>query len=109
MALAMRGRIEALVPSGAAAATTCTFGMGIAQGRYPGRHRLRGALDYGAIGSVSNLAARLCAEARPGEILISPSAVQGRSAHHLRAEGRAESQGIREARPRLTSWDFKTG
>ena len=28
-------------------------------------------LDYGAIGTVTNLAARLCAEAQGGEILIS--------------------------------------
>ena len=29
-----------------------------------------GRMDYGAIGSVTNLAARLCGEARPGQILI---------------------------------------
>jgi class 3 adenylate cyclase len=28
-------------------------------------------LDYGAIGTVTNLAARLCGEAKPGQILIS--------------------------------------
>ena len=27
-------------------------------------------MDYGAIGSVTNLAARLCGEARPGQILV---------------------------------------
>ena len=30
-----------------------------------------GRWDYGAIGSVSNLAARLCSEAKPGQVLIS--------------------------------------
>ena len=30
-----------------------------------------GRWDYGAIGSVTNLAARLCAEAKPGQILVS--------------------------------------
>jgi class 3 adenylate cyclase len=29
-----------------------------------------GRWDYGAIGTVTNLAARLCGEARPGQILI---------------------------------------
>jgi PAS domain-containing protein len=31
-----------------------------------------GRLDYGAIGTVTNLAARLCGEADDGQILISP-------------------------------------
>ena len=30
-----------------------------------------GRWDYGAIGPVSNLAARLCSEAKPGQVLIS--------------------------------------
>jgi adenylate cyclase len=49
-----------------------TMGVGIAQGfatiggiGFPGR------IDYGAIGTVTNLAARLCGEARGGEILVS--------------------------------------
>ena len=33
--------------------------------------RVPGWLDYAAIGSVTNLAARLCAEARAGEVLVS--------------------------------------
>ena len=48
------------------------MGIGIAQGfatigsiGFPGR------IDYGAIGTVTNLAARLCGEARGGEILVS--------------------------------------
>src|SRR5262249_7898889 len=31
----------------------------------------QGRWDYGAIGTVTNLAARLCGEAKPGQILIS--------------------------------------
>ncbi|HEY3099338.1 MAG TPA: adenylate/guanylate cyclase domain-containing protein, partial [Methylomirabilota bacterium] len=47
-------------------------GVGIAQGYATiGAIGFEGRLDYGAIGSVTNLAARLCAEARPGQILIS--------------------------------------
>ncbi|HYB73067.1 MAG TPA: adenylate/guanylate cyclase domain-containing protein, partial [Candidatus Sulfotelmatobacter sp.] len=30
-----------------------------------------GRMDYGAIGTVTNLAARLCGEAKPGQILVS--------------------------------------
>jgi len=48
------------------------MGVGIAQGfatigsiGFPGR------IDYGAIGTVTNLAARLCSEAAGGEILLS--------------------------------------
>jgi class 3 adenylate cyclase len=48
------------------------MGIGIAQGfatiggiGFPGR------IDYGAIGTVTNLAARLCGEAQGGEILVS--------------------------------------
>ena len=48
------------------------MGVGIAQGfatiggiGFPGR------IDYGAIGTVTNLAARLCGEAHGGEILVS--------------------------------------
>jgi adenylate cyclase len=39
--------------------------------RDPGPDRLCRAVDYTAIGTVTNLAARLCAEAKDGQILIS--------------------------------------
>jgi hypothetical protein len=38
----------------------------------PRRRGWRRRWDYGAIGTVTNLAARLCGEAQPGQILISP-------------------------------------
>ena len=45
--------------------------MGIAQGYATlGRIGSAGRFDYASIGSVSNLAARLCAEAGPWQILI---------------------------------------
>jgi class 3 adenylate cyclase len=60
--------------------------MGIAQGfatigtiGFPGRH------DYGVIGTVNNLAARLCSQAEPGQILISQR-VYGRVEHRVVAE-----------------------
>ncbi len=47
------------------------FGVGIAQGYATiGAIGFEGRWEYGAIGSVPNLAARLCGEAKPGEILI---------------------------------------
>jgi len=48
------------------------LGIGIAQGFATiGGIGFEGRLDYGAIGTVCNLAARLCGEAKGGEILIS--------------------------------------
>jgi adenylate cyclase len=47
------------------------FGVGIAHGYATlGRIGFEGRLDYSAIGSVVNLAARLCGEANSGQILI---------------------------------------
>jgi adenylate cyclase len=49
------------------------FGVGIAQGFATlGEVGFKGRSEYAVIGSVSNLASRLCDEARNGEILISP-------------------------------------
>ena len=72
MALAMRGRVEALVPEWRGRGYDLHFGVGIAHGIATiGAIGFEGRWDYGAIGSVSNLAARLCAEAKPGQVLIS--------------------------------------
>ena len=47
------------------------FGVGIAQGYATiGAIGFEGRWDYGAIGTVRNLASRLCGEAKPGQILI---------------------------------------
>ncbi len=71
MALAMRERVEALVPRWRQRGYDLHFGVGLAQGPATlGAIGFEGRWDYGAIGSVSNLAARLCSEARPGQILI---------------------------------------
>jgi len=48
------------------------FGVGISQGYATlGQIRFAERVDYTAIGTVTNLAARLCAEAKDGQILIS--------------------------------------
>ena len=47
------------------------FGVGIAHGYATlGRIGFEGRYDYGAVGTVVNLAARLCADAKDGQILI---------------------------------------
>jgi adenylate cyclase len=57
------------------------FGIGVAQGYATlGRIGFEERVDYTAIGTVTNLAARLCAEAKDGQILVSrrvAAAVEG--------------------------------
>ncbi len=49
----------------------CSWPIGIAHGYATlGRIGFEGRFDYAAIGAVPNLAARLCEEARDGQILI---------------------------------------
>jgi adenylate cyclase len=72
MAVAMRGRVADLATRWRKFDYDLDFGVGIAHGYATlGAIGFEGRWDYGAIGSVTNLAARLCAEARPGQILIS--------------------------------------
>ena len=54
------------------------FGVGIAQGYATiGAIGFEGRWEYGAIGSVPNLSARLCGEAKPSEILVSQRVFAG--------------------------------
>ena len=72
MALAMRDRVEDLTAKWRKLGYELDFGVGIAQGYATiGAIGFEGRWEYGAIGSVPNLAARLCGEAKPGEILVS--------------------------------------
>jgi adenylate cyclase len=71
MALAMRDRVDELVRGWRKRGWELDFGVGIAQGYATiGAIGFEGRLDYGAIGTVTNLAARLCGEAQPGQILV---------------------------------------
>jgi adenylate cyclase len=73
MAVAMRGRIEGLARDWRRHGYDLAFGVGLAQGYATlGQIGFEGRSDYTAIGNVTNLAARLCAEARPWQILLSP-------------------------------------
>jgi len=72
MAVAMRGRVDELLVKWKKRGYDLDFGVGVAQGYATiGAIGFEGRLDYGAIGTVTNLAARLCGEAKPGQILIS--------------------------------------
>ena len=72
MALAMRERVKDLTVKWRKLGYELDFGVGMAQGYATiGAIGFEGRWEYGAIGSVPNLAARLCGEAKPGDILIS--------------------------------------
>jgi class 3 adenylate cyclase len=61
-----------------------------------GTVRFEGRFDYAAIGTVSNVASRLCDEAKPGQILISPRVlVVVENAVTVEPVGEFELKGIR--------------
>ena len=73
MALEMREVIGALTEKWRRLGHDIGFGIGIAHGFATlGTIGFEGRFDYAAIGTVSNVASRLCDEAKPGQILISP-------------------------------------
>jgi adenylate cyclase len=71
MALAMRARFDELRTQWQKTGYDLDLGMGIARGYATlGAFGYEGRFDYTAVGRVVNLAARLCGEAKPGQILI---------------------------------------
>jgi adenylate cyclase len=81
MALAMQERVTELQVGWRKRGHELALGVGIAVGYATlGRIGFEGRFDYGAVGSVVNLAARLCGEALGGQILLAAStfaAVEG--------------------------------
>jgi adenylate cyclase len=72
MALEMRGAVEGLAKGWKKRGHDLGFGVGIANGYATlGAIGFEGRRDYGAIGPVTNLSARLCAEAAAGQVLVS--------------------------------------
>ena len=70
MALAMQDRVQGLAESWTRRGFDLSLGIGLAQGYATlGRIGFEGRFDYAAIGSVTNLAARLCSDAEPWEVL----------------------------------------
>src|SRR6516162_8538673 len=73
MALELREAIGKLTDKWRRLGHDIGFGIGIAHGFATlGTIGFEGRFDYAAIGTVSNVASRLCDEAKPGQILISP-------------------------------------
>jgi adenylate cyclase len=81
MAVEMRSAVGELMSGWRRRGFDLGFGIGVAQGYATlGRIGFEERVDYTAIGTVTNLAARLCGEARDGQILLSKrvaAAVEG--------------------------------
>jgi adenylate cyclase len=72
MAVAMRDCVTGLTKRWRMHGHDLGFGVGIAQGYATlGKIGFEGRFDYAAIGTVANLASRLCSEAKSGQILVS--------------------------------------
>jgi GAF domain-containing protein len=97
MALEMRDAIGALTSKWRRFGHEIGFGIGVAHGYATlGTIGFEGRFDYAAIGTVSNVASRLCDEAKPGQILISPRVlVAVEDAVKVEPVGEFELKGIR--------------
>ena len=97
MALEVRDAIGALTETWRRWGHDIGFGIGIAHGFATlGTIGFEGRFDYAAIGTVSNVASRLCDEAKPGQILISPRVLtKVENAVKVEPVGEFELKGIR--------------
>ena len=97
MALEMRDAIGALTETWRRLGHEIGFGIGIAHGFATlGTIGFEGRFDYAAIGTVSNVASRLCDEAKPGQILISPRVLMKvENAVEVEPVGEFDLKGIR--------------
>jgi class 3 adenylate cyclase len=97
MALELREALGALTATWSRLGHEIGFGIGIAHGFATlGTIGFEGRFDYAAIGTVSNVASRLCDEAKPGQILISPRVLMKvENAVKVEPVGEFELKGIR--------------
>jgi class 3 adenylate cyclase len=97
MALEMREAMGALTETWRRWGHEIGFGIGIAHSFATlGTIGFEGRFDYAAIGTVSNVASRLCDEAKPGQILISPRVLtKVENAVQVEPIGEFELKGIR--------------
>jgi adenylate cyclase len=97
MALELREAIGTLTGKWRRFGHDIGFGIGVAHGFATlGTIGFVGRFDYAAIGTVSNVASRLCDEAKPGQILISPRVlVAVENAVQVEPVGEFELKGIR--------------
>ena len=94
MATAMRTRVRTLAEGWSRQGHDLALGIGVAQGYATlGRIGFDGRYDYAAIGSVTNLAARLCGEAEPWQILVTERVLSAAGSMVV-----AEESGARELR-----------
>ncbi len=90
MAIDMQARFSDLVQSWLRRGYALSLGIGVAQGFATiGAIGFEGRRDYGVIGTVTNLAARLCGEAAGGQILVSQR-VHGFVSDFVRSESVGE-------------------
>ena len=96
MAVAMRSRVHELTAGWQRRGHDLGFGAGITQGYATlGRIGFAGRYDYAAVGSVTNVAARLCARAADGQILATQRVVTGAAEIAVtRSIGPTELRGI---------------
>jgi class 3 adenylate cyclase len=97
MALEVRDALGALTATWRRLGHEIGFGIGIAHGFATlGTIGFEGRFDYAAVGTVSNVASRLCDEAKPGQILISPRVLMKvENAVKVEPVGEFELKGIR--------------
>jgi class 3 adenylate cyclase/putative methionine-R-sulfoxide reductase with GAF domain len=97
MALEMRDAIGALTDRRRRLGHDIGFGIGIEHGFATlGTIGFEGRFDYAAIGTVCNVASRLCDEAKPGQILISSRVLMAvEDAVKVEPVGEFELKGIR--------------
>jgi GAF domain-containing protein len=97
MALEVRDAIGALTATWRRWGHDIGFGIGIEHGFATlGTIGFEGRFDYAAIGTVSNVASRLCDEAKPGQILISARVLtKVENAVKVEPVGEFELKGIR--------------
>src|ERR1700748_880419 len=97
MVLELREALGALTATVSALGQEIGFGIGIAHGFATlGTIGFEGRFDYAAIGTVSNVASRLCEEAKPGQILMSPRVLtKVENAVQVEPVGEFELKGIR--------------
>lgn len=96
LGVAMRDHMTSLAEGWFRRGFELGFGVGVASGYATlGEIGFEGRVDYGVIGSVVNLAARLCDRARPGEILVSQrAALAAGGVAHLAEVGKLELKGF---------------
>ena len=101
MALEMRAAVGDLAAGWKKRGHDLGFGVGVANGYATlGAIGFEGRRDYGAIGPVTNLSARLCAEAAAGQVLVSQR-VYGKVEDRVQAEhvGEMTLKGLRKPVP----------